>query len=169
MAPGESPVLIGMPGSGKSTVGRCLAQRTGRAFVDTDTLVEARFGCSLQALKDRAGAAGVRAAEAAEARALRCRDTVIATGGSMVYTPEAMEALRGLGRIVWLEVPLEQLEARVGTGETRGLARHPGQTLADLVAERTPLYQRYADIQVACGTLDAESVARLVEQRLGKR
>ncbi|QIT56685.1 shikimate kinase [Aquisalimonas sp. 2447] len=148
MADRGNLVLIGMPGSGKSTIGRLLADRLGRRFVDTDALVEASRKCSLQTIVDAEGPAGVLAAEETEARALDCRDTVIATGGSMVYSEPAMTALKRLGRILWLDVPLAALQQRVGSGADRGLAMRPDQDLSDLASERLPLYARHADLRI---------------------
>ncbi len=150
MTQGDNLVLIGMPGSGKSTVGRLLAERLGCDFVDTDSLVETARGQSLQAIVDQEGPEGVLLAEEEQACALDCHNAVIATGGSMVYSERAMTALRRQGTVVWLDVPLPTLQARVGAGSDRGLAMRPDQDLADLAEERLPLYARHADIHVRC-------------------
>ncbi|SEO91603.1 shikimate kinase [Aquisalimonas asiatica] len=162
-------ILIGMPGSGKSTVGRVLANALDMAFVDTDALVEQRRGVSLQAIVDAEGPEGVLCAEADEALRLDCRDTVIATGGSMVYSETAMKALEQLGPIIWLDVPLETLKTRVGSGDQRGLAMRPDQGLADLATERLPLYQRHATLRIDCNGLSPEEVSAAIVSRLSVR
>ena len=162
----DNLILIGMPGSGKSTVGRELADRLEMAFIDTDSLVEARQGLPLQAIVDRDGPEGVLRAESLEASELGCRNTVIATGGSMVYSESAMRALTRLGPIIWLDVPLPLLKQRVGGGQDRGLAMRPDQDLSDLAEERLPLYQRHATVHIQAGTLTpAAIVDHIVAQR----
>ena len=167
MADRDNLVIIGMPGSGKSTIGRLLADRLDKGFVDTDALVEASRGCSLQAIVDTEGPAGVLAAEESEAQALDCRDTVVATGGSMVYSEPAMTALRRLGTVLWLDVPLTTLQRRVGSGAHRGLAMRPDQNLSDLASERLPLYALHADLRIPCPAgASPENIAAIITARL---
>ena len=144
----DNLVLIGMPGAGKSTVGHALAQALGWEFVDTDRLIEARAGCSLQAALEREGAEGFRLLEAAAVADLCCRGCVIATGGSVVYSAPAMAALARLGPRVYLEAPLPVLQARIGDARARGMLIAPDQSFAQLYAQRLPLYRRYADLTV---------------------
>ncbi|MFV8834508.1 shikimate kinase [Aquisalimonas sp.] len=159
-------ILIGMPGSGKSTVGRVLAHALDMAFVDTDALVEQRRGVTLQAIVDTEGPEGVLRAEAEEALKLDCRNTVIATGGSMVYSETAMCALERLGPVIWLDLPLETLKERVGSGDQRGLAMRPDQGLADLAAERLPLYERHATLRIDCDGLSPQEISAAIVARL---
>ncbi|WP_290651614.1 shikimate kinase [Aquisalimonas sp.] len=165
----DNLVLIGMPGSGKSTVGRVLAQLLDMRFVDTDALVEHHLGLSLQAIVDRDGPQGVLRAEAEEAMALDCRGTVIATGGSMVYSEAAMDALTRLGPVIWLDVPLRTLQQRVGSGDKRGLAMRPDQNLSDLAVERLPLYQRHAALRIDCANRTPQQVASQIARQLPAR
>ncbi len=160
-------ILIGMPGAGKSTVGRLLARQIALDFLDTDLLLEARVGCSLQQIVEARGNAGMRAAEERLILSLNCRHTVIATGGSAVYSPAAMAHLKSLGRIIFLHLPLEALQPRLNDLATRGLVRRPGQSLADLYAERLPLYRRYADITLDCLGLTPEEVVRAIRKLVG--
>jgi shikimate kinase len=146
-------VLIGMPGSGKSTVGVLLAKRTGKAFVDTDLLIQMQTGRSLQDIVDRDGYLELRRIEETALLDLSCRDMVIATGGSAVYSDKAMEHLRKDGIVIFLKVGLETLATRVSDYETRGLAKRPDQTIDDLFEERCALYRKYADV-----TIDAEGI-----------
>lgn len=151
-----------MPGAGKSTVGRLVAQIARLGFLDTDALLEAREGRCLQEIVDQEGYLGMRAAEERLILSLHCQRQVIATGGSAVYSEAAMAHLRGLGRIIFLHLPLEELRPRLTDLATRGLVRRPGQSLADLYAERLPLYRRCADVTINCQGLSPEEAARRV-------
>lgn len=161
-------VLIGMPGSGKSTVGVLLAKRLALAFVDTDVLIQAAERRSLQEIVDAEGHLALRRIEERVLLGLDCRNHVIATGGSAVYSPSAMEHLRTGGIVVFLDIDLPTLEARVADFGTRGLARRPDQTLVDLFAERRPLYLEYADERIDCSGLTHEMVCARIIDRLGR-
>ncbi|HUI68752.1 MAG TPA: shikimate kinase [Nitrospirota bacterium] len=157
-------VLIGMPGSGKSTVGIILAKLTGRDFVDTDVLIQTQQGRALQDIVDRDGYVALRAIEGKILLALDCRNHVIATGGSAVYCHAAMTHLKSGGIVVFLDVDLQTLEKRVHDYETRGLAKRPDQSVTDLFAERSALYRQYADVTIDCVGLSHEEVcAKIVE------
>jgi shikimate kinase len=151
-------VLIGMPGSGKSTVGVILAKQTSRAFVDTDVVIQTQQGRSLQEIVDRHGPMALRRIEEEVLLGLSLRNHVIATGGSAVYSDRAMAHLRSEGIVVFLDVDLPTLEARVRDFRTRGLAKEPGQTFGDLYLERLPLYRKYAEVTVQCALLRHEQV-----------
>jgi shikimate kinase len=153
-------VLIGMAGAGKSTVGPLLARSLAYGFVDVDELTQADQQQSLQELVDRHGAAWFRRLEEKILLGLDLRRHVIATGGSAVYGEAGMNHLKENGLVVFLDVPLAALEARVGDGAARGLVRESGQGFAQLFAERQPLYQRYADITIDCA---GKSPARICE------
>lgn len=155
-----------MPGAGKSTVGVLLAQCAKMGFIDTDLLLEVRENRSLQQIVDQDGYLGMRAAEARLILSLDCQNSVIATGGSVVYSEAAMQHLRSLGRIIFLYLPLDALLPRLTDLDTRGLVRRPEQSLADLYAERLPLYRRYAHLTIDCQGLTPEEVARAVGTRL---
>jgi shikimate kinase len=151
-----------MPGSGKSTVGVLLAKQTGKAFVDTDLLIQSRTGRTLQDIVDRDGYLELRRIEKEVLLGLELSGHVIATGGSAVYSEEAMGHLRAEGIIVFLEVVLATLKERVRDYETRGLAKRPDQTIGDLFAERSVLYRNYADITVDCAGLGHEEVCEKI-------
>ena len=159
-------VLIGMPGSGKSTVGVLLAKRTARAFVDTDLVIQAAHGQGLDDIIRQHGHLGFRRIERRTICALTCDNTVIATGGSVPYSQRAMHHLMTGGVVVFLDVPLAELSARIGDMDRRGVSRRPGQTLADLNRERRPLYRQYAQVTVDCGRSGQEAVAGQVIRRL---
>jgi shikimate kinase len=158
-------VLIGMPGSGKSTVGVILAKLTRRNFVDTDVLIQTSQSRSLQDIVDSEGYLVLREIEEKVILTHDCRNCVIATGGSAVYSRAAMEHLKKDGVVVFLKADLQTLEARVQDYSTRGLAKRPDQSLADLFAERSALYTRYADMFVECRGLTHEEVcARIIKE-----
>lgn len=152
----RSIVLIGMPGAGKSTVGVLLAKRLALGFIDTDLLIQEIEGKALQDIVDGEGYEVLRDVEEKVLCALEARHAVIATGGSAVYSERAMAHLRQLGDLVYLQLPLAGILARVRNLETRGLARRPGQTLEDLFHERALLYERHAQVSLNCEGLSAE-------------
>ena len=156
-------VLIGMPGAGKSTVGVLLAKTLGDAFLDTDLVIQEREGRLLQDLVDELGVEAFLDREADAICSVDCDRTVIATGGSVVCRDGAMEHLKDLGRIVYLQLPLEELERRLHNISTRGIAMAPGETLAHIYDYRSPLYQKYADLTVA---VDRQTLEETVEQVL---
>ncbi len=165
----DNVTLIGMPGSGKSTVGVLLAKLLGYQFLDVDLLIQEREGALLQEILDLRGTAAFLDAEEAAVRSLHCRRTVIAPGGSAVCREGAALYLKGLGPVVYLQVSLEELTRRVQNLSTRGIAMEPGQTLADVMAYRAPLYRKYADLIVDCPAgQELAETARIVKERLGQ-
>ena len=144
----EDVILIGMPGSGKSTVGVLLAKLLGYQFLDVDLLIQEREGALLQEILDSRGTQAFLDAEEAAVRSLDCRRHVIAPGGSAVCRERAALHLRELGPVVYLQVSLEELTRRIQNMATRGIAMEPGQTLADVMAFRDPLYRKYSDLTV---------------------
>jgi shikimate kinase len=159
-------VLIGMPGAGKSTLGRSLAERLGLGFTDTDAVIEEAEDATLQAIVDGRGYRALRALEADHLTRLQRRGHVIATGGSAVYSPRAMQALAADGVIIHLHVDQSIILERVTDAATRGLARDADQSLADLYAEREALYRRYAELRVDVGRLDRAAATHAVIQAL---
>lgn len=159
-------ILIGMPGSGKSTVGVILARLTARDFVDTDVLIQTVQQRPLQDIVDQDGYLALRGIEENVLLKLNCRDHVIATGGSAVYSPAAMAHLKSHGMAVFLHVDLRTLISRVEDYETRGLAKRPDQSLDDLFAERLALYRKYAEITVDCIGLTHEEVCKRIIKEL---
>jgi shikimate kinase len=158
-------VLIGMPGSGKSTVGVILAKRLSRGFVDTDLLIQTAQGRSLQSIVDTDGYLALREIEEKLLANLDCSNQVIATGGSAAYSHPAMTHLKRGGIVVYLHADLETLHKRVPDFSERGLAKGPDQTLDDLFMERISLYTAYADITIdSCGLTHEEVCARIIDQ-----
>ena len=158
----DNLVLIGMPGSGKSTLGVLLAKALGYNFLDTDLVIQHQEGALLQEILDQHGVPYFLAAEERAIRSVRCARHVIAPGGSAVCIPGAMEHLKELGRVVYLRVPLEELWERIRNLSTRGIAMERGETLEDVLARRAPLYEAYADLTVDC------PAGQTLEQTLGR-
>ena len=136
--------LIGMPGSGKSTIGVILAKALGYQFLDTDLVIQKEEKRKLSQIIAEEGPEGFKRIENRVNASIHVTDTVIAPGGSVIYCPEAMEHLKSIGQVVYLE----SLSKRLGKLRGRGVLLKEGQTLADLYEERVPLYEKYADIVV---------------------
>ena len=143
-------VLIGMPGSGKSTVGVLLAKTIGRKFIDTDILIQETTGRLLQEIIDQEGPDSFLAIEEKTILSLHRHRAVIATGGSVVYSQKAMEHLKEHGVVLYLEISYNEMVRRLSNITTRGIVLHPGQGLRDIYDERVPLYEQYADITINC-------------------
>jgi len=151
--------LIGMPGSGKSTVGVLLAKALGKDFIDTDLILQQRYGALLQDILDRMGLEAFLDAEADAIRSLTPASCVISPGGSCVCRAAAMEHLNTLGPVIYLRLTLDTLTQRLDNIQTRGIAMSPGQTLKELYEYRAPLYERYADMTV---TSDGQTLEQTV-------
>ena len=143
-------VLIGMPASGKSTLGVQLAKWLSMGFIDTDLLVQARAGSNMQAFQDANGMDAYQALECETVKSVVCENCVIATGGSAVYCDGAMTHLKDMARIIFLDVPTAEIKRRIGDTSERGVVIKPGMTLDDLHAERHPLCLKYADAVIVC-------------------
>ena len=160
-------ILVGMPSCGKSTLGRLLAKELGYDFVDTDEVIIRQNGCPLRDILDTKGVAGFVEVEEASVCTVNVENTVIATGGSVVYSEKAMQHLKAQGRVVYLQLTFEEMDRRLGDLHARGVAIAPGSTLQDLYDERTPLYEKYADITVPIkdGNSVRQSLQYLLKQR----
>lgn len=144
----KSVILIGMPGSGKSTVGVLLAKRLRRGFVDTDLILQEKDGRALQEILDTEGAEGFIATEERILTEFVPTGEVVATGGSVVYSQSLMEHFSRHGILVFLDVHAEVLLPRLSNLDTRGVVRRGGQTVQDLWNERDPLYRKWAQVCV---------------------
>ncbi len=154
-----------MPGAGKSTVGVILAKQMSRDFVDTDVLIQTSQGRTLQNIVDTNGYAVLRKIEEDVLLGLSVQNCVIATGGSAVYSDRAMAHLKSDGLVIFLDVELPALEARINNFLTRGLAKRPEQDLASLFHERLTLYSKYADLTIKCAGLTQEEIcARIISR-----
>lgn len=161
-------ILIGMPGSGKSTVGVLLAKMLGYSFVDTDLIIQQVENKMLYEILRDNGTEYFARVENSVCKKLQASRTVIATGGSAVFGEEGMAHLKSIGRVVYLKVSLSELKKRVKNFETRGIMRKEGQTLEEILTDRESLYEKYADLTVNCtrGSLskNAEKIVKLLNK-----
>ena len=135
-------ILIGMPASGKSTVGVILAKILGYNFVDADIVIQEKEGRKLAEIIETEGIDGFISIENKINSEIEVEKSVIATGGSAVYGKEAMEHYKNIGKVVYLKVSMDVLTKRLGDAKQRGVVMREGQSLVSLYNERTPLYER---------------------------
>lgn len=159
-------VLIGMPGAGKSTIGVLLAKSMLMDFVDTDLLIQKKFYNSLCGIIAERGVEEFLGIENDVICENSFENCVIATGGSAVYGKEAMEKLRSGGTAVYLRLSPKELERRIDNIHTRGIAMKEGTSIAALYAERSPLYEKYADITVDCEGMTAEQCVEIIAEKV---
>lgn len=158
-------VLIGMPGAGKSTVGVVLAKKLGFSFLDSDLLIQEHEKMLLHEIIEQKGLDGFNQIENEVNASITATNSVIATGGSVIYGKEAMEHLKTIGTVIYLQLNYEELKERLGDLEERGVSIRPGMTLKDLYAERTPLYETYADLTITC---DDKPIRKIVQEIVAK-
>lgn len=155
-------VLIGMPGSGKSTCGVLAAKALLKNFFDTDLLLQNLEGKRLQSIINENGIEYFNEAEEKAILSLDIRGTVIATGGSVVYSEKAMAHLRSLGKTIYLRLGYEEMEKRIKNITTRGIVLKNGETLLDMYNERTVLYEKYADEILNCDGMTVEETVESI-------
>ena len=157
-------ILIGMPGAGKSTLGVVLAKILNKNFIDADLLIQSQCDKTLQKIIDAMGPDGFIEIENQVLSDLQASDTVVATGGSAVYSDEAMRHLAKIGKIVYLAISYDSLVGRLNDLQERGVVLKGGisMSLHDLYDERKPLYEKYADITVNVDDLSITAAARKV-------
>lgn len=160
-------VLIGMPGTGKTTVGQEISKKLGIGYIDTDELVKAR--CNM-ALRDYVAENGTEAFMELQRNVIceiGCDNHVISTGGGVVQDTETMEHLKQIGYVIYLHTPFEVLEERLAP--ERKLARKPGESFRDVYNNREPLYRKYAAYIVDCNGKNvfkvADSICELLKER----
>lgn len=162
--------LIGMPSSGKSTIGVLLAKRLGFSFVDVDIVIQEKTGRLLKEIISQEGMDGFLALENQINGGLDVTKSVIAPGGSVIYGKEAMEHLKEISEVVYLKMSYEEMEKRIGNVVDRGVALKPGFTLRDLYDERVFYYEKYADIVIdEADMMPGETVDQLreiIEQKI---
>ncbi|MGA1868840.1 MAG: shikimate kinase [bacterium] len=155
-------VLIGMPGAGKSTIGIILAKVLSFNFIDSDVYIQAQKGRSLQEIINTKGMDYFCSLEERCVLSLSCESSVIATGGSVIYSDKAMRHLKASGVAVYLYVPLYMIKKRLSNFCSRGVVIKPGQSLTDLYYEREPFYKAYADITIDCTHRSHEDVIEAI-------
>lgn len=161
--------LVGMPGCGKSCMGRSLAQKLRMSHVDSDKLIERKVGMKLH---EYISANGNDAFKVLEEQTLLSvfnhpnKDLILSTGGSAIYSEQGMEHLRSLGKIIYLYCSFETIVARLGDFSKRGVIMKPGQSLRNLYDERCALYEKYADITISCDGSDFARYQRLAVKTL---
>lgn len=158
----ENITLIGMPASGKSTIGVLLAKRLRYAFVDTDLLIQEKESRLLKEIIAQDGLQSFLDIENQVNARIDVKRSVIAPGGSVIYGKEAMEHLKQISLIVYLKLSYEEVARRLGDLTDRGVALRDGMTLRELYDERVPYYEEYADIVLEEDTFNpGQSVDRL--------
>jgi shikimate kinase len=152
----DNIVFIGMPGAGKSTLGVVLAKIVNYRFLDCDLVIQETYGQTLEQIIDERGPAGFIAAENDVLKQIDAERTIIATGGSAVYSDEAMQHLKRIGTMVYLRVSFDEMKRRLGDLDERGVVLRDRKvtSLQVLYDDRVPLYEKYADltIDVSCGS-----------------
>ncbi|MBQ2952294.1 MAG: shikimate kinase [Clostridia bacterium] len=162
-------ILIGMPGCGKSTVGVVLAKALGMDFIDSDLVIQKAEGMRLSQIIEERGDEGFREVENRVNAHLTAENSIIATGGSVVYGEEAMRHLKQLGTVIYLQLSCEAIQERLGDLHARGVSIRPGWTLRDLYNERVPLYEKWADITIDCEALMLREVVHTLRRQLEQR
>lgn len=157
-------VLIGMPGAGKSTIGVLLAKALRKPFTDIDLIIQQQENELLQDIIHQRGVKSFLSVEEKAVLGLRVENHVIATGGSIVYSYDAVNHLKENGILIYLQLEFEEIERRITNITSRGIAIHREQKLIDLFKERVPLYEKYNDITVCCSNKHMEDVvAEIIE------
>ena len=165
----QNLILIGMPGCGKSTVGVVLAKALGMDFLDSDLVIQKTTGKRLSQIIDEQGDDGFREVENRVNAELIAQNSIIATGGSVVYGAEAMRHLKEIGTVIYLKLSCEAIEERLGDLHARGVSIQPGWTLRDLYNERVPLYEKWADITIDCEKMMLREVVHSIHRQLEQR
>jgi shikimate kinase len=155
-----------MPGAGKSTVGVILAKVLGYHFIDSDLLIQEQEQCLLKDIIDRDGLEGLIAVEEQVNSEINSENSVIATGGSVIYGNKAMEHLRNIGVVVYIRLSYETIENRLGNIKQRGVVFREGQTLKSLYEERCPLYEKYAHVIIDAEGLGMEEVMEKIAEKV---
>ena len=164
----DNIVLIGMPGAGKSTMGVVLAKILNYDFLDADLVIQNQVNKTLQKLIDALGPDGFIDVENEILAELTATHTVISTGGSAVYSENAMRHLASIGRIVYLQIDYDEVKKRLADLRERGVVLKGGisMSLRELYEERKPLYEKYAEITVDVSDLSLTAAARKVADSL---
>jgi len=153
-------VLIGMPGAGKSTTGVLIAKELGKTFIDADLIIQERENALLQEIIDRVGFEEFLVIEESVLLDLDTDNSVIAPGGSVIYSEKAVDHLKKKSLFVYLKVDYDEIKRRLNNIASRGIVFGEGKGLIDLYEERTVLYEKYADLVIECSDLSIEEVTK---------
>lgn len=162
-------VLIGMPGAGKSTVGVLLAKTLGMSFIDTDLLIQEKEGRLLQEIIDGDGIKKFLKIEENVVLQVDAKNSVIATGGSVIYSKNVINHLKERGKLIYLKLGYDEIERRINNMSSRGIAIGKDQKLIDLYNERIGLYEKYADIIIDCSDATIEDVVQKIVDLQGNK
>ena len=165
----DNIILVGMPASGKSTMGVILAKILGYSFIDADIVIQEKEGRKLSEIIEQEGVEGFIDIENRINSEIEAQKTVIATGGSVVYGKEAMDHYKNIGRVVYLKVSLDELTKRLSDVRQRGVVMREGQSLVALYNERSALYEKYADVTVDEKNLSLEEVLAEIIAELSRQ
>lgn len=160
----DNYILIGMPGAGKSTIGVLLAKALGYEFIDTDLVIQQREGKLLKEIIAQEGNAGFKKIEEEVNASIETDQSVIAPGGSAIYSEKAMRHFKEIGTVIYLKLGFQSVKHRLGNLKARGVVLEQGQTLYDLYCERVPIYEKYADVSVELDHLSiGDSLEKVLE------
>jgi len=159
-------IFIGMPSAGKSTVGVIVAKNLGMSFVDTDVLLQTQQKRLLQDILNKDGIDAFLKTEESSILSLECENTVIATGGSAIYSEKAMGYLKRNGIVIYLHINMETVRKRLNNIKTRGVVLSPKQTIEEVYVKRKPLYEKYSDIIINCSEYSIDTTIDSIHQRL---
>ncbi len=161
-------ILIGMPGSGKSTLGVVLAKKLGYSFIDSDIVIQDTYGCTLEQLIDKHGDAGFIQIENDVNCHISPEHTIIATGGSAVYGKEAMKHFKQIGTVIYLKVSEKELESRLGSLKERGVVSNGKSTIEEIFTDRKRLYEKYADMIIEQEGMDIRAIVEDMYAKITK-
>lgn len=154
--------LIGMPGAGKSTVGIILAKNLGCGFIDTDVIIQINQQKTLQQIIDETDHYNLRSIEENEILRINLSNQIISTGGSAVYSAKAMEHLKKISSVIFIDVSYENIKKRIHNFSSRGIAKDDSQTFIELFNERQVLYKKYSDFTVDGNKHDQDELAEKI-------
>ena len=159
----KSISFIGMAGCGKTTIGRLFAKKHRISFIDTDDLIERRLNKSLQDIKDEKGYMYLREIEQEMVLTIDASIQIISTGGSVIYSEQAITHLKQISSVVFVDTPYELIKKRIGDASDRGFSVPDGFSVKEAFDERMPLYQKHQDF-IVDGTNSADYIIKTIEK-----
>ena len=159
----KSISFIGMAGCGKTTIGRLFAKKHRISFIDTDDLIESRLNKSLQDIKDEKGYMYLREIEQEMVLTIDASIQIISTGGSVIYSEQAITHLKQISSVVFIDIPYELIKKRIGDASDRGFSVPDGFSVKEAFDERMPLYKKHQDFTVD-GTNSADCIIKTIEK-----